>query len=227
MSAPPNLEYISNQIIAIAALGTAAFGLVDATKAFWGGISRIGFGVIKRALKPFDAALSAALGDKDGDGSWEKVLRSHWINGRPKAEQKAIAVSLVQLGLTQETAKGVAEATNIDPADLLKVIKALVTGKELEPDQLNLLGRFKATIEARLDAAYERADQMYRNTARLAAGLVAVGLAVVAQQLFYPQTQLISAVLIGLIAVPLAPVARDLVSTLSAAARAVRGRVTP
>ena len=42
------------------ALGTAAFGLVDASKAFGGGASRYGLRYVFRALKPYAGALNNA-----------------------------------------------------------------------------------------------------------------------------------------------------------------------
>ncbi|HYE29708.1 MAG TPA: hypothetical protein VEA61_15935 [Allosphingosinicella sp.] len=225
MVTPPDLDAISNQILAIAALGTAAFGLVDATKVFRGGISNVGFGHVVRALTPFAPALERAVGAEDG--GWKGLLRAHWINGRAKAEQKAIAVSLIQLGLTEETARTVAEAGQVDPDGLVRTVKALIAGDDLSSTQINLFSRFKTAVEARMDAAYERAEQSYRNAARFVAGLFAVALAVVAARLFYPETRVISAALVGLIAVPLAPIAKDLVSTLSAAAKAIGSRVAP
>jgi hypothetical protein len=224
---PLNLQDVSDQIVAVAALGTAAFGLVDASKAFWGGISNVGFGYVKRALLPFDEALTGALGTDNAGCDWRSVLRSHWINGRPKEEQKAIAVSLIQLGLTPETAEKVAPAAHVGAAEFGAVVAAMISGGELSEAQVNLLGRFKAAVEARMDAAYERADQAYRNAARLAAGIASVLLAILAWYLFYPGTRLLSAVVVGLVAVPLAPIAKDLVSTLTAAAKAIGARVAP
>lgn len=222
------VEGVGQQIIAIGALGTAAFGLVDATKAFGGGISRRGFAFVSTALEPFDAALKTALGDNP-DCDWRSLMRAHWINGRPKDEQKSIAVSLIQLGLTVDNAKTIAEAGQVAPAALKAVVIALTNGTDLTPDQLNVLGRFKATIEARIDAAYERADQAYRNSARAAAGLVSILLALAAVWIVKgvngTGTEYLAAILIGLVAVPLAPIARDIASALSTAARALGRRV--
>ena len=222
-----SIDGIGQQIIAIGALGTAAFGLVDATKALWGGVSNCGFGVIQTALQPFDVALCKALGNTPGC-DWKTILKSHWINGRPKDEQKAIAVSLIQLGLTPEDAPVLALAGQVDADALKEVVVALNKGEELTPQQLNVLGRFKATIEARIDAAYERADQLYRTTARGVAGLVAVLLAVAAVAIARngesdPKIYL-AAALVGLIAVPLAPIARDVASALTTAASALGRR---
>jgi len=226
---PLNIEGAAQYILAIGALGTAAFGLVDASKAVRGGVSNRGFGIIQAALAPFDAALTHALGDTPG-GDWKTVLKSHWINGRPKDEQKAIAVSLIQLGLTVETAATLAPAGQVTPEALQAVVVALTNGTDLTPQQLNVLGRFKATIEARIDAAYERADQLYRTTARTVAGVVAVLLALAAMYIMSNgganRDQYLAAALVGLVAVPLAPIARDLASTLTSAATALGRRLT-
>jgi hypothetical protein len=83
-----------------------------------------------------------------------------------------------------------------------------------------------AAIEALMDAAFEDCDQEYRNVCRLLAGLTAMGLAVIAW-LIWPADEgtkptLWAAVAVGLLAVPLAPVAKDLTSALSAAMRALK-----
>ena len=54
------LGYIVKLIAAAGALGTAAFGLVDASKAFWGGMSNPGFGYIRKAV---ETLLATAGGD--------------------------------------------------------------------------------------------------------------------------------------------------------------------
>ena len=222
------IEGIAQQIVAIGALGTAAFGLVDASKVVRSALPSSGFSVIEAALAPFAPALVQALGDTPGY-DWKTLLKAHWINGRPKEEQKAIAVSLIQLGLTPETAPALAVPGRVSPEQLTEVVTALIGGAELSPQQLNLLGRFKAAIEARIDAGYERADQIYRNTARTAAGFVAVALAVAALLIMnngiITTRQFGAAVLIGLVATPLAPIARDLASALTTAATALGRRV--
>jgi hypothetical protein len=226
--APLNLQEISDQIIAVGALGMAAYGLVDASKAFRGGVSNAGFRFIRNALAPFGPALQQALGPAT-ECDWRAVMRSHWISGRSKDEQKAIAVSLIQLGLTRDNAQELASAGQVDGAALRQVVISLENGEELTPQQLNLVGRFKATIEVRVDAAYDRADQTYRNWARLAAGLLAILLAVTAGALLYglrSPAHLGAALLVGLVAVPLAPVAKDIASALGTAAQALGQRVS-
>jgi hypothetical protein len=211
-------------ITAVGALGTAASGLVDSTKAFWGGVSNVGFGEIKKALAPYKDALSAAQSD------WTDTIRASWINGMAKDDQKSAAKSLIRLGLSPDNAAALAQASHVDPDALSVVIKAIDTGVALTPDQVNLLGRFNAGIDATMDGAFELADQQYRNASKIIAGVFSIALAIVAGwlvdgghagQLFsYPD--LGEAILAGLIAVPLAPVAKDLTSSLQAAVTAMK-----
>lgn len=214
------IDSVGTQIIAIGALGTAAFGLADASKVFWGGPSRAGFGYIVKALLPFDAALRNAVGSNADTEDWKRVLRAHWINGRDANDQKAIATSLIQLGLTPETAPAIAPHAHLEPEAFVALIRDLTEGAELTPEQVNMLGRFKASVEALIDAAYERADQAYRNVMRMLSGIISVVLALmVAAMAGRPDYG--TAFLVGLVAVPLAPIAKDISSALRAAGTAL------
>ena len=87
-----------------------------------------------------------------------------------------------------------------------------------------------------LDEAYQHADQVYRNWTRVLAGAIAVVLAVTAGATLFPQTTtdkfatggalwsayiasryVWQALLIGLLATPLAPIAKDISSALATA----------
>jgi hypothetical protein len=87
--------------------------------------------------------------------------------------------------------------------------------------------RFDLIVTAMLDEAYQRSDQKYRNKARGLAALVAVLLAVAAGWTltggaFWKSQELGLSVLVGLLATPLAPVAKDLSSALAAAVNAMQ-----
>jgi hypothetical protein len=209
-------------ITAIGALGGAAFSLVDATKAFWGGVSNVGLPGLLRAMARFSAALDGALGPAEqGQAEWRRVVRAHWINGRPRGEQKAIVKSLIRLGLTPDTAGELARAGNVAPDALRTAAEKLQKGSVLTDTDLNVLGRLDASVEAQLDAAFDHADQLYRNVTRFFAGVLAVALAYLATwALGWNQWAL--ALVVGLLAVPLAPIAKDLASSLQAAAAALR-----
>jgi len=208
--------------LAVGALGTASFALVDATKiGRKGGISNSGFGFIEEAVHEFLPPSNIGPGESDRLLS---MLHGHWINGSALADQKAIAKSLVKLKLTPDTAADYARATSVDPQALTEVARNMVTGEPLSTQQANALGRFDLALTARLDEAYQRADQKYRNSAKLLASIVAVVLALIggwtvasaAGREFMGTAEMAIAVLCGLLAIPLAPISKDLASALQA-----------
>jgi hypothetical protein len=155
------------------------------------------------------------------------VLEANWISGVAKSDQKAKAQALIKLGLASANAPRVAAASHVDAKALTAAVKKLETGAKLTDADLNVLGRMSATIDALLDAAFERADQRYRNVCRLLAGGLCIGLSWVAWLLWKPTTgeappSVWAALAVGLLAVPLAPVAKDLTGALSAAMRALK-----
>jgi hypothetical protein len=75
----------------------------------------------------------------------------------------------------------------------------------------------------KLDQAYQRADQRYRNTAKVCAVPVSVALAIVAHYVLPAGTiNAGEAALLGLIATPIAPVAKDLSTAISNAVQAAQ-----
>lgn len=212
-----------NLIAAAAALGTAAFGLVDASKSVAGGMSNPGFGFVKKAIERLLPANAAGLGRKQ----ILETLRADWLNGVAKADQKAAAKSLIRLSLTAGNAQGLATATGVTPAQLNTAATSIANGTALTQTDLNVLGQFEAVLGAILDEAYERGDQFYRNSAKVTAAIVAVILAVVAGDMmstlpsYFGSADCLRAILIGLVATPLAPMAKDLTTSLSAASKAV------
>lgn len=237
-----NWDQLPEIIGAVAALGTAAFGLVDVTKSAWLKMGNSGFGFIEASLKPFSQAMAKATG-----ADWKDLLWSHWVNGRETAEQKSIAKSLVRMGMDDVTAPAIAQAVNVDGTQLTNAVINLRAGAALSQAEVNLLGRVDSAIDARLDAAFERADRRYRSYARNIAALYALVLAVVAGAAlyksqcggatpcdaaaqsapgslvgFFGSQDLVLSIIVGLVAVPLAPISKDLVSGLKAAMSAVK-----
>lgn len=215
---------IGGMIAAIAALSVAAQGLVDSSKFFNGGISRAGLGFIKKALAPFERGLEIAAGPDPFT-----AIEANWINGVQKDEQKQATLNLIRLGLTGTTASHL--ATDIEAVDgtrLQMVAEKLEAGTTLEETDLALLARFDSVVDVRLSAAYERADQYYRNSAKLAAGVVSLCLSLIAVTAspgitgYHGFAEMMVALLIGLIAVPLAPVSKDLTSAVSTAVKALK-----
>jgi len=218
-----NLSTIVNFVGAAAGLGTAAMGLVDSTKAFCGGPSNFGFGYIQKAVEPF-LVKSSAEGAVFGKAQVLRTLKANWLNGVAKPEQKAKAKALIHLGLTQGNAAELAQAAGVNADKLKTVAQKVATGAKLESDEINVLGQFDAIVSAVLDDAYERGDQQYRNASKLLAMLVATILGGIAGCLVYGfgTWQFGLSLLVGVSATPLAPIAKDLTTSLQAAVTAVR-----
>ncbi len=218
MSLDPNA--IGNIVTAVGALGVAACALVDTSKALpGGGVSNAGFVSIQAAVKLFLPDTAGAA-----PGSLLHTLHSNWINGMALTDQKAVAKSLIKLQLTPATAKDFAAATQVDAAALTEVASRITTGAPLDSaQQTNAMGRFDLALTATLDAAYQRAEQRYRNSSKTWAGLCAVVLAGLGGATIadVPSAYLGSPLMwmslfCGVLAVPLAPITKDLTSALSA-----------
>lgn len=210
-------------IAAIGALGTAASGLVDSTKLLpaFVNVSRRGQHVLNVALLPFAPALSSVLGT-----GWLEAIMGHWINGEPRIDQKNRAKSLIRLGLSSKNCSAIATAGHVDEGALKKAIDRLEQGQDLDTANINVLGRLDASVDAILDAAYEHADQQYRNMAKVLAGVVSVALAIAGNVSIngydHWANNLGVAALVGVVAVPLAPVTKDLTTALQNAVKAMR-----
>lgn len=176
------LEDLPRLVTAVGGLGAAAFGLVDATKAFGGGVNHIGFRCIRTAVQEL---LKPA--EQRGTGLSEAqilaALQANWMSGTDIEKQKAIAKSLITVKL---------HSISMDPG-------------------------FDLVLTAILDEAYERGSQQYRNWTRALAAVFAVAMAVAGGQALAMNP--VESLLIGLIATPLAPMAKDLSSALSVAVR--------
>jgi hypothetical protein len=221
---------ILNFISAAAGLGTAAMGLVDSSKAFSGGPSNIGFSEIKRAVTPLlpgTPGTSAVF----GQDAAIRTLKANWLNGVPKLDQKAKAKGLIHLGLTKGNAASLAEAAGVNKEKLASLAEKTASGTAPTPDELNVLGQFDMVVSAVLDDAYERGDQQYRNGSKFLAMLVATILGVVGGWLVFSQSkpawdyfgswQFGLSLIVGLSAAPLAPISKDLASSLQAAVAAI------
>jgi len=226
-----DMTNIANVLGAASALGVAAAGLVDVTKAFGGGVSNAGFKLLIEAARPFAPALRAG-----GGPGWQEILRAHWINGAPSSDQKAVAKAIIRLGLTPANAAELAAAGRVHLMQLKIATTHLQAGTPLTPADLNVLGRLDAAADLALDAGFERADQRYRNISKALAAAIAIVLAVVGGGLIYcagnhntfslfgylGNRLFLLAVLVGAVSTPLAPVAKDLASSLRAAVKAVQ-----
>jgi len=219
MGIPQQLPQI---ITAIGGLGTAAFGLVDSTKVFWGGVNRIGFSRIAKAVSTLTPGASATglTQDKILD-----TLKANWYNGTDLASQKAIAKSLIKLGLNPGSAGKLATATGVDSTILQAVAAKIATGATLKAGESDVYSRFDFILTALLDEVYQRSDQAYTNGTRMVDSIFAMVLAFVGGWILHAgvggdytgSNDMWLALLAGVLATPLAPIAKDVSSALAAA----------
>jgi hypothetical protein len=215
-------QHLPQIITAIGGLGTAAFGLVDSTKVLGGGVNRIGFGNIAEAVKKLTpgAAASGLTQAKIVD-----TLKANWYNGTDLASQKSIAKSLIKVGMNPGNAPALAAATGVDAGVLGAVAACISSGTPLTSEQSDVFARFDFILTALLDEVYQKSDEAYTNGTRLVASCFAVGLAFVAGWSllggnFVPylhSNEMWLSLMAGLLATPLAPIAKDLSSALATA----------
>jgi len=241
------LKNLPNIVTAIGGLGTAAFGLVDAIKPVAGvnniGFTRISNAVKK--LTPGQPIKPKANGNAGNDVSAPgatggtanalpqdqilKTLQANWYNGTDLGSQKSIAKSLIKMGLTAGNSGDLAAATGVN-ADLLRsVATKIANGAQLETNESDIFARFDFSLTALLDEVYQHADQVYRNWTRLLAAFFAVVLAFVGGWtlfananpskvwMYWGSSDMVIALIAGLLATPIAPIAKDISTALSTA----------
>jgi hypothetical protein len=218
------LEGLPQIVTAIGGLGTAAFGLVDATKVFGGGVNHIGFGGIKTAVTGLTPG-GAIAGAPVNALSQEKILatlQANWFNGTDLGSQKAIAKTLIKLNMNPGNATTLALATGVDSTVLAAVAASIAAGIPLSPAQSDVFGRFDLIVTALLDEAYQRGDEAYHNGTKAWATVTAILLAIAGVMILHRDgggwgNEIAEGLLVGLLAAPLAPVAKDIATALQTA----------
>ena len=214
-------------ITAVGALGTAAYGLVDSSKGLGGGVSLRGMAYIRTSLTPLlpDTAAGAPGTALSRDAIFE-TLKSNWINGADSSDQQAIAKSLIKLRMDAASAAGFARITGVSATDLESIVGKMSNGTSLTQTETDTYARFDLVLSTIIGQAYQRADQQYRNTAKLLAVPVSIALAAVAglaMNHWHPSgAHLGIALVLGLVATPLAPIAKDVSTAVQTAAQAVQ-----
>jgi hypothetical protein len=218
------LESLSDLVLAVGALGTASYGLVDVSKAFGGGVSNCGFARIAAVMRRLYPAGPGPLGLAEV----QDALRASWLNGKPMSDQIAQARGLIKLRFDPAGAASLAVATGLEAARLSVVAGKLDQGIPLDDADTAVLNRFDDIVTALLDGAYQHADQSYRNAAKAWSVAVSLVLAVVGGWLlprtgtYWGSQEFLQAIVIGLLAAPLAPVSKDLANALGAGVKALQ-----
>lgn len=233
---------LTTLVVAAGALGTAAFGIVDGMK-WLAWLGEAGFSHIRRLVHSgFAVALEKAYGS-----DFERLLRAQYRNRDSKDEILRTLRQGIRLGLTADTAAELAKVVGVVSAEQLRDVAESLHSADQSEDGVRmkdahrgLLGRFELAADTRIDAALALADDTYRASIRVWAGVVAVVLAeatalalvgapdaawtIAGAPTRAGQPQWLLALIIGVIAVPMAPIAKDVASGIAAAARALGSR---
>lgn len=218
-------------ILASGAVGTASMAIAEGSKSVR--IKPFGFGRVIKDLSWAEGALKVAYGNNHED-----LLKSLYRTGRSKGDLPRILRQGIRIGMNKENAKNMAQGVgSIDPVKLSEIAGAIEEPKDLDENQKKLIGRFEIAADARIEAALAMAERAYTNGIRLIAFLIAIILSQgAAAGIFYSQETttaanfaetykfetFIVALIVGLTAVPLAPIAKDIATGLQSAAKAVR-----
>ncbi len=201
----------------------------DERKIKYWGLPYVGLHIVDESIRPFHDALECAYGS-----GFLEIISQQYRAGRSSGTAPDTIRQGIRLGLPF-----------LDEARAVKVISAVwklpegnaqilalalrptsVTSSASEPDGVDpaaLAGRFSTALDARINAAFSLAEERYESCAKTLAGIAAVMLAIVFK-ISLPD-EAISwplAVCVGLVAVPLAPVAKDISTSLQNALTAFK-----
>lgn len=212
-------------VLAVGGLGTASSTIVEGLKSFDAILARSGFVFVRNALDHILHGVHADMKECYIPSKKDilDTLYGNWINGKRTGEQISAAKTLIKLCLVPGTAETLARNSGVTPSGLLAIANKYVSGDALTSEERDVIGRFDLILTAKLTSGYQRADQVYRLRMQVFALLVSVILAVLGTYALYGSlNHWLEAVIVGLLAAPLAPVAKDLSSGLAAAMSAIK-----
>jgi hypothetical protein len=211
-----SITTLSSVIAAAGALGTASFGIVEGLK--WTALGTAGFGSIGKYLgHDLVGCLRTAYGP-----DFERLLRAQYR--QDSQSQSLIGKSLrqgVRIGLTSAHAEAVARFLGtVAPGALKQAVETVEAARPLGDADRAAIGRFELAADARIASALSRAQDVYLGWVRGSASACAIVLGVAAALL--SGSDVADGLIVGVVAVPLAPIANDVVAALQAATKAMR-----
>ena len=211
-----NIEMLATMVLAIGALGTAAFGIVDGLK--WTFLGTAGFNSIKTILgDELMEALHHAYGD-----SYEKLLKAQYADGRKNGELPRTLRQGIRIGFPgTEISMLVKGLPGVNPDLLGNASQKIKSGSdELTDKERGALARFELAVDTRIDAALAIAETRYIGMNRATASVISIGIAIITGNIL--SVDIITSVIIGIAAVPVAPMAKDLATAFQSAGKAMK-----
>ncbi len=223
---------LTEMVLAAGSLGAAAYGIVDGFK-FSAKFASAGFNQIKMALgAPIYEALRYAYGSQ-----FTNLMRAQYINGRSSGDLPRTLRQGVRLALNSENAEALAATIgHLDGKALKDAATAVETGANVSHQQRSLIARFEVAVDTRVDAALALAENKYKGVMQMRASGVSIVLAVIGSFAFNVQQNsdglthaftfedFVIALVVGIAAVPLAPIAKNVSTALQSVAKATKAR---
>jgi hypothetical protein len=138
------LMQVTTAIAAVGALGTAAFGLVDASRLLPGLIPSSGFAFIQKLVTELAPSSNRTVprGSALAVPAITDTLHANWINSMQLADQKSVAKTLFKLRINAETAPELAAMTGVEKDVLTSVAEKLANGEAMTQPEMDTYGRF-------------------------------------------------------------------------------------
>lgn len=228
------LAQLTAFLLAVGAVGTAAMAASESFKS--GLLPPMGFKHLKKSISWADKALKVAYEEEYLD-----LLESLYRQNRSKGDLPRILRQGVRIGMNTKTARELASIVgDCTPEDLEEVARKVAAGELLGKEEKenaepkmdkatarNILGRFEMAADARIDAALSLAERHYINGIRFGAFVWAIVLSMASALIIGNHEgdvfkYLVHGIIVGFIAVPIAPIAKDLTKGLQSATRAVK-----
>ncbi|OXE36285.1 MAG: hypothetical protein CGW95_08670 [Phenylobacterium zucineum] len=231
---PADFNKLPSYILSVGALGTAAYGLVESVgkTLFLGtwfgrriGLPYAGYGKVHALVKVLKPALLIAYGKDFEQLLWQQYRAARAAGDAPTMLRQGVRLALPFMA--QDAATDIVKAIGgLDEQRVTTFVTALLKEKtsgseDLSEDEISdgqaLAGRFATVLDARVKAAFDAAEEIYQSQVRSWAALAALtcSLGYWAFEAQGTMSQLFIYVAAGLIAAPLAPVAKDIASSLS------------
>lgn len=212
-------QHLGDLVLATGAVGVAAMGVAEGAKTLW--LPPVGFSKLLKEIDWARSALKISYGD-----DYLEMIESLFRNNRRKGDLPRILRQGVRIGMNNETAVSMAKVVGGVAGDsFVKVANKVNEGQKLEPDEQNILGRFEVAADARIDGAFALAERAYINGIHLRAFIASFILSFgAAYGLGADSGGYLIASIVGITAVPIAPIAKDMAKGLQSAAKVVGGR---
>ena len=205
-------------------LGTACSGIVEGLK--WTPLGIAGYPRLHRLLgSQLMEAVKTTYGERC-DGLLRSQYRQDWA-------RSPIAATLsqgVKGGLNTNNAPGIATFLgNVDGSALKSAVARAQSHEPSTPDDVAVMSRFQQAVDTQIAGALAGAQEFYHGSLKLVAAAIAISLSELTAYLaggwsgWISDRGWLTGLLVGIVAVPLSPLANDVANALQATSVALKG----